>query len=45
MQAADMAKIPLNVRVDPALLEEIRKLAKAENRTSAISWTRRCDGT
>jgi len=33
MQAADMAKIPLNVRVDPALLEEIKKLAKAENRT------------
>ena len=33
MQAADMAKIPLNVRVDPALLEQIKKLAKAENRT------------
>lgn len=28
-----MSKVPLNVRVDPTLLEQIKKRAREENRT------------
>jgi predicted transcriptional regulator len=30
---AAMAKIPLNVRVDPSLLQRLKDVARAENRT------------